>query len=74
MTQDSAEVGGECGTEKESMKTINRQNDDGSNPTPGAKKLKLCLNPLLRERFYDLRSLGLMRAGRLPALRIKEEA
>jgi len=41
MTQDSAEVGGGCRIEKESMKTINRQNDDGSNPTPGAKSFQV---------------------------------
>jgi len=37
MTQDSANVGGGCGTEKENTKTENCQINEGSNPTPSAK-------------------------------------
>jgi len=41
MTQDSANVGDGCGTEKENTKTINCQNNEGSNPTPGANNILL---------------------------------
>jgi len=41
MTQNSTEVGGGCGTEKESIKTENCHVSAGSNPTPGANNILL---------------------------------